>query len=115
MAGEQDDITVICATATAKNMRLTPGSTRDTCAGCRRSITVSPQGRAVEPDEGFEKRYLCIRCAQAEDPEGIAEAAPGALEAAAKVIGQGQAIALGSRMRRTKLKDIPPDMVDGDA
>lgn len=115
MAGEQDDIMVICARWSAKTARLSPGSVRAKCAGCRRALSVSPVGQRLEPAPGFVKRYLCIRCAQAEAPDAHAGPAPGAIEAAAKVIGPAAAIMAGSQMKRLPLKGFKPEEIDGDA
>lgn len=117
MSGEQDDISVICVRYSAKNMRLVPGNREGRCAACRRRIVVSPQGRALEPDPGFEKRYLCIRCAQAEDPEATAGPAPGAPDEFVRQTGLSPAAAsiVMGKMTRTKLKDFRPEDVDGDA
>jgi hypothetical protein len=113
VSGEQDDIMVICAMWSRKNMRQTPGSVMKRCASCRRRLTVSPVGQRVQPDEGFAKRYLCIRCAQAEAPDETAMPAPGSLEAAAQVIGKENAIIAGAAMRRVPLKDFKPEEIDG--
>jgi DNA-directed RNA polymerase subunit RPC12/RpoP len=114
MSGEQDDIMVICVAWSAKNMRLSPGSRQDRCATCRRRIVVSPVGQKLEADPGFEKRYLCIRCAQAEAPDAHVGPAPGALEEAAKRIGMENAIAIGSMAKRTRLGDFRPEEIDGE-
>src|SRR3954462_13378012 len=115
MAGEGDDITVICARWSEKNRRRTPGAIVERCGGCRRRLIGAPAGQRVQPDPGFSKRYLCIRCAQAESPDEMAAPAPGSLEEAAKVIGQTGAIVAGSQMSRIKLKDFDPKEIDGDA
>lgn len=115
MAGEGEDISVICAAWSAKNARLTPGSSQMACDSCRRRITVSPQGRAIVPDEGFSKRYVCIRCAQSESPDEHADPVPGALGELAKHIGSTGAIVAGSEMKRRRLGDFDPREIDGDA
>lgn len=115
MAGEQDDITVICSSWSSANKRQTPGSIDGRCAGCRRRIVVGRAGQRLEPDPGFEKRYLCIRCAQTEAPDSHAEPAPGALREVAKVIGPLNAIVAASQMKRARLGDIKPEDVDGPA
>lgn len=104
---------VICAAWSSKNMRMTPGAVQAGCSSCRRRIVVGRAGQRLEPDPGFKKRYICIRCAQREAPDETAVAAPGSLEEAAKVIGKGNAIIAGSQMRRTKLKDFRPEQIDG--
>jgi hypothetical protein len=85
------------------------------CSGCRRRLIVARAGQRVEPDPGFSKRYMCIRCAQAESPDETAAPAPGSLEEAAKVIGQTGAIIAGSQMSRIKLKHFDAEEIDGDA
>lgn len=113
MAGEGEDITVICSSWSARNMRQTPGSVEGRCAGCRRRLTIGRAGQRVEPDPGFEKRYMCIRCAQAESPDAHAEPVPGALREAAQVIGPVNAIVAGSEMKRIRLGDFKPEDIDG--
>jgi DNA-directed RNA polymerase subunit RPC12/RpoP len=116
VSGEQDDISVICVKFSEKNMRLVPGNREGRCDVCRRRIVVSPQGRAIEPDPGFTKRYLCIRCAQAEEPDDTAGPVPGAPDEFVRQTGLTPAAAslVIGKMSRTKLKDFRPEDVDGE-
>lgn len=115
MAGEGEDVSIICARWSSKSARLSPGSIEGRCDSCRRRITVSRQGQQLEPDPGYSKRYVCIRCAQAESPDEHAGPVPGALEELAKQIGPTGAIVAGSEMKRTRLGDFDPRRIDGDA
>jgi hypothetical protein len=114
MAGEGEDITIICSAWTARVRRENPGSVRVACAVCGRRLTHSRQGQALKPDPGFEKRCICIRCAQQEAPDKTATPVPGAVEQLAELTGnKADAIMHGSEMRRVKLKDFDPDQIDG--
>ena len=116
MIPADDDVTVICANWSRANARLQAGSLRFPCDGCRRGVTVSPQGQKLETPAGGTKRYLCFDCAKAESPDAHVGPIPGGLEAFSKATGTSPlaAIMLGAGIKALPLRDLPPEVFAAD-